>query len=201
MEMQTSIAGIIRLKALAGRSRTACLSRMLPLLLLLALPGMVQAQYKYETDNGMITITGPSDFRGALIIPDIIEGKMVARIDDLAFSFCAGLTRVVIPDSVISIGEGAFYACASLTNVTIGSGVTNIGADAFERCPGLTVIAMDRLNPVYESAMEKKTSPFGLTQTVIAERSGNGGAGYVVRTAPPGEGSIQAGRHVGRHPG
>jgi len=42
-----------------------------------------------------------------------------------------GVTEVVIPDSVTSIGDSAFYKCESLTSVTIGKNVTSIGNCAF----------------------------------------------------------------------
>ena len=43
-----------------------------------------------------------------VVIPDMIGGKKVTSIGNSAFT-SNQLTSVVIPDSVISIGEGAFY--------------------------------------------------------------------------------------------
>ncbi|MBR5438986.1 MAG: leucine-rich repeat domain-containing protein [Clostridia bacterium] len=47
------------------------------------------------------------------------------------------LERVVIGDSVTSIGDYAFSGCNSLTSVTIGDGVTSIGSGAFSECTHL----------------------------------------------------------------
>ena len=44
---------------------------------------------------------------------------------------CSGLTSVIIPNSVTSIGNYAFYGCSSLISVTIGSGILSIGSEAF----------------------------------------------------------------------
>ena len=41
-----------------------------------------------------------------------------------AFSNCASLTSITIPDSVTSIGEGAFYGCNSLESITVEEGNT-----------------------------------------------------------------------------
>ena len=59
-----------------------------------------------------------------------------------AFSGCTGLTSIVIPDSVISIGENAFRGCTSLTSAVVSDRVTTIGSSAFYGCNGLTSITL-----------------------------------------------------------
>lgn len=59
---------------------------------------------------------------------------------DCAFENCSGLTSVMIPDSVLSIGNSAFAYCSGITNITIPDGVTSIGYRAFYNCSGLTKI-------------------------------------------------------------
>ncbi len=48
-----------------------------------------------------------------------------------AFFGCTGLTSVIIPDSVTSIGYEAFADCTGLTGITIPDSVTSIDLDAF----------------------------------------------------------------------
>ena len=54
----------------------------------------------------------------------------VTSIGDLAFSGCAGLTSLTIPDGITSIGSYAFSGCTGLTSVTIPASVTEIGSNA-----------------------------------------------------------------------
>ena len=66
----------------------------------------------------------------------------VISIGEGAFVGCAGLTSITIPNSVTSIGSSAFSSCAGLTSVTIGNSVTSIENWAFGWCSGLTSITI-----------------------------------------------------------
>jgi hypothetical protein len=62
-----------------------------------------------------------------------------------------GLTKIIIPDGVTTIGEDAFHNCESLKSVTIGIGVTKIDKNAFNGCVKLTDISVNMNNPYYSS--------------------------------------------------
>ena len=151
MKTKSPIAKAAHPNTLAGRFRTVYAARLLSLLLLLALPAVVQAQFNYITNNGTITIVRYTGSGGAVTIPDTINGLPVTSITNSAFSLCDRLTSVTIPDSVTSIGDSAFASCFGLTNVSLGNGVINIGTNVFQNCPSLTAITVGPNNPVYSS--------------------------------------------------
>ncbi len=56
-----------------------------------------------------------------LAIPASLDGYAVTNIGNYAFSYCTGLTEVIIPDSVTSIGANPFRSCSRLTDIRVSS--------------------------------------------------------------------------------
>jgi hypothetical protein len=118
------------------------IKNLLLLLLLLGLPGVVQAQDAYSTNaDGSANIVAYAGPPWVVTIPTNINGLTVTTIGEYAFNDLTNLTSVTIPDSVTSIGASAF-SLTSLTNVTIGNGVTSIGDQAFYYCTSLTSVTI-----------------------------------------------------------
>lgn len=88
-------------------------------------------------------------------------------INNSAFVNCNGLERIMIPDSVTTIGAEAFYGCTSLATIMIPDSVTNIGGYAFNGCSGLTSITGSATNV---SAVARQARP---TSFVVNITSGN----------------------------
>ena len=135
--------------------------------------------FTYLDDGDHIAIakyTGPG---GDVVIPDAIAGKPVTSIiyprasGDLqqvlvsygAFARCAGLTSVIIPNSITNIGDAVFYDCGNMTNVVLPRNLANIGIQAFLCCATLTEVSFsDKLCTI---GMEAFAFCFSLTNITI----------------------------------
>jgi len=118
------------------------IARATSLLLLMTLPGVLQAQLDYTTVNNTITITGYTGPGGALDIPSTIIGLPVTGIGDSAFYDQSSLTSVTIPTSITNIGDYAFYGCTNLASIMIPSGVPRIGNYQFRGCSSLASVTL-----------------------------------------------------------
>lgn len=75
-----------------------------------------------------------------IVIPSEIKGETITAIGDKVFSGL-GLTSVVIPSTVKSIGASAFSGNPLTGGVTLSEGLQTIGGTAFKDC-GLTSIVI-----------------------------------------------------------
>jgi hypothetical protein len=108
-----------------------------------------------ETDpypvSGQARITGYSGKDSSLIIPYIIDNKLVTAIGTNAFKNCNGtngkpeITKVLIPDSINTIESEAFSGCTKLISVNIPASVelTDSSTGVFSGCTGLTTAKLD----------------------------------------------------------
>lgn len=97
---------------------------------------------EYDVTGGTISFdkdTGEvyhaSDSVTEVIIPEEIEGATVRTIRYGAFSGKYKLTKVVLPDTITSIGDSAFANCTALRSINLPDSVTSIGTYAFAGAP------------------------------------------------------------------
>ena len=100
-----------------------------------------------EYEYGVRITRCDKNVSGKVVVPETIEGYEVKWIGGVysytwAFQGCTGITSIVIPDSVISIGYSAFGYCKSLTEITIPDSVTEIGNSAFDYCTSLSKVQL-----------------------------------------------------------
>ena len=97
---------------------------------------------KNQAGDGYI-VTGMGECKDKVIkIPSTYDGLPVVGIANYAFEACKGITGLVIPGSVESIGLRAFSSCSGLVDIAIEEGVRIIGTNAFESCTGLKSITL-----------------------------------------------------------
>ena len=151
-------------------------------LLILWLPSVVEAstltwkdesqgiewQYELDGNNNVINLncTNKLSVAGKVTIPSTIDGKKVVSLlgtkysilgdgYDAIFKNCAGLTEIVIPNSISQISGGAFYNCVGLKNVTMPDNINLIEDDAFNGCTGITNITFSKeLKSIQERAFK-----------------------------------------------
>ena len=87
-------------------------------------------------DQTLIAWTSIDD-SGVLRVPDGIR-----RIGAYTFLNRTDITSVVLPDSVVEIGQGGFKGCSSLREIVFGSSLVYIKAEAFKDCTLLTDIRL-----------------------------------------------------------
>ena len=94
--------------------------------------------YTYADRDGSVT---------GLVLFKYVGTEAEVRVPDgvtelLYFSFYnnSAVTSVILPETVVKIGEKAFSECKNLTSVTIPQGVVEIQSAAFSMCPKLKVI-------------------------------------------------------------
>lgn len=98
---------------------------------LLSSPKELDGNYSIKKDTKIICDWA---FEGCTSLRSLVVPESVISIGESAFDGCTSLSSLVIPDGVTSIGDGAFYGCSSLSSLVIPVSVTYIGHHAFANC-------------------------------------------------------------------
>ena len=108
-----------------------------------------QIDWDPDAKDGVI-ITKYIGTKKEVRIPPSIQNNPVTGIGE-AFNANRNITRVIIPNSITSIGFVAFGGCTSLNNITIPNSVTNIGERAFINCTSLTNVTIPNIKDLAEN--------------------------------------------------
>lgn len=98
--------------------------------------------------NVPITAIDDYEFDGCTGLTEIILPQKLTTLGKFTFRNCKSLTTITLPETVTSIGESAFDACVSLENLTIPDGVNNISKGAFGGCTSLKSMVITNPNIV-----------------------------------------------------
>ena len=108
---------------------------------------------KYSAKNGILyDKSGKIAVRLIVPLREVIIPDGVTEVSD-RFIQCstngydekhhnASVVKIILPDSIVSIGNSAFYGCTNLMEITVPKSVTNISGEAFEDCKALTNVVI-----------------------------------------------------------
>lgn len=113
--------------------------------------GPLNLAYTVNEDGESCTVTGVLSFEhGALVIPETLNGLRVTAIANSAFSDrYDGVTSLVLPEGLVSIGKSAFGSFRDLTSVSLPSTLRYVGENAFRSCDSITQVHISSLDDYY----------------------------------------------------
>ena len=112
--------------------------------------------WSFEEASGTLTIQGTgamTEFASATAAPwhsqvtaikRIVVEDSITSIGSFSFYGANNLKTVSLPASVCSLGRAAFYGCSSLEAVSLPDGITSIGYQCFANCTNLRSINLPR---------------------------------------------------------
>lgn len=93
-----------------------------------------------------------SDIEGVVVIPEVYNGLPVTNLGNYAFDGCSGITKIIIPEGIVSIGCAAFRNCSALTSLNIPKSCTSLWeSNLIWGCEKLTSVTVTEGNTVYSS--------------------------------------------------
>ena len=133
--------------------------------------------YEYMESEDYVIITNCYLSDATVEIPATINGKPVIGVTSLSSAW-ATLKHLILPDSVVTIGDYLLSGLENLESVHFGAGVSNLTAEMFGYCWNLQSITISEDNPYYcvaNLALHNKT-----LDTLIAYPSANENPDYIV---------------------
>lgn len=94
------------------------------------------------TFDAPLTKIGKSALSGQRWVTNVVIPKTVVEIGQYAFQRCERLQTVYIPDSVVSIGSYVFDSCWNLEAIDIPDSVVSIGDGTFNNCANIKSITI-----------------------------------------------------------
>lgn len=118
----------------------------------------------FTRSSDALTLCSCSSDNASISVPATLAGVPVTGLTAHAFSSCANLTAITLPDTLTAICSEAFRQCTKLESVNIPASVTTIGDSAFYGCTALKSILLPAsVSTVSERAFYKCTALSSLT--------------------------------------
>lgn len=78
----------------------------------------------------------------AVKLPKYVKALKLYNDEKGFFENCTSLTSIVLPESLITLGEEAFYGCSALETIELSAKLETIGKSAFYNCSKLTDVTL-----------------------------------------------------------
>lgn len=92
------------------------------------------------------------------LVTKVIVSEGVINIGQSAFSNCSALTEITLPSTLTSIEASAFNGCSSLVAIQLPSGVTSLSHRCFADCSKLTDINLEHITELGNNVFNNCTS-------------------------------------------
>lgn len=122
------------------------------------------------TKDAKTLIMGNGGLSGTIMI-----NPSTTSIDAWAFAECRNITEIILPDSLLEIGDKAFIFCTNLANIVFGENLEYIGKSAFNGCSSLQTLSFNKnLKTIDEKAFQDCASLISVEFTSTEQLSLNG---------------------------
>lgn len=108
-----------------------------------------QVEVPAQVQGHPVVAIGKEVFKNQANITKIILPEGLLSVEDRAFYACSDLVEIKLPQSLTAIGEMAFSNCFALEAVQIPQNVNQIGMSAFLNCTALQSLQVAEGNPCY----------------------------------------------------
>ena len=141
--------------------------------LTLTMPDWLQVYQTADEKGFELCVVDKTKAQGKLIVPSFIDGKAVVGIKANGFYECAGLTGLILPDTVEYIS--GFENCQNLTRVRWSAGLKKIKLGAFDGTALETLVlpeGVEILENAFKNCTELKSVSLPSTLTKIGNSYG-----------------------------
>ncbi len=132
--------------------------------------GLLEVPSSVEYNGATFTVTEMADFMATKYITKIVIPETVVKLGDGTFNNSEKLETIVIPSTVKYLPEYLFYSCTALKSVTLNEGLQSICECAFGNCTALTSLTLPEsvttieANTCQGSGIKTIQLPSGLTE-------------------------------------
>jgi|GEM_PF-534834 len=112
-----------------------CMLILLQMVCILPVSALEYGDFRYEINNGVVTIMEYLGTDAHVTVPGSIDGMPVIAIGNRAFNYNLHIESVILPEGLIAIGGYAFLYCSNLTDISIPDSVREVGSYAFIQTP------------------------------------------------------------------